>query len=361
MNKLLLLFPLAIGMISFMPGAFAESAISITSPQYDQTLNTATVLIQGTYRESPLKQTTDLTYDVQISIDGGALTDTTFSNGQWAYEPTLADGWHTAKVMITDSTGSFAIDQTQFLTLTAHFTPSRFNMILIEYSEACQKMIDKNMTSSCPTLDKLAPFDTTNQTYAGKIIKQNGEWVRTKPMISQYWNFFTGTGKNIVCVACDFDFNYISTVPIIFIEPTGFIYPQTDPNAGTNITKTYWNGTAYVNYQVLDPVIELTHTIAWNRYVSPDCMSANEVYSQDLLADTIYYMDSKCTASSTKINNTATLIPQSMTIDYAHSPQYIYQKWLQNAKSSSANNCITKQCNEIKDATSNSNFATGGK
>ena len=94
-----------------------------------------------------------------------------------------------------------------------------------------------------------------------------------------------------------------------------------------------------------------TWTVNFNRFVSPDCMTANEPYSPALLADTIYYLNSGCT--KTNIVTSATIAQIQPVIDIAHSRQYIDSQWLEKQLVNNKGNCITQKCTPTKDPNSN--------
>ena len=327
--------------------AYASMA-SFQQPINNQVITNSTVLFSGTYRDDPNPQVAlpnGLSVTLTLLIDGSSVSPSA-NGGLWSYSGTIPDGPHHAIILVSDNTGQSSNETISFYVLTSHFKPTKYNMILIQYSQTCETLLSHNITSQCPTLDKLAPFDTTNQTYAGKIVQMpNGHWERTKPQIQQFWTFWQGLNKNIVCVECDFDFAHISAVPVIFIEPSGFTYPIQDYPATQSYNQTYWNGTQYLNRVVTEAVQGTTGVIGWNRYVDPSCLSANEVFSPSLLSDTIYYIDANCSANATKIFNTATLIEKPPPIDYAHTRQVIYSNWLHDTENkciSNTNSCSTQ-------------------
>lgn len=341
-------------MAAFIPHAFAgQSQIAITSPQFDQTIQNSDVFFSGTYQDIPNSEPsgTVITYEVELSFDGGQYTEVYFSNGSWSYSTTISDGWHTVTALVEDNTGNSASTSVQFLVLTHHFTVQRLGTILIMETPVCQRMLDHNITSSCPPLNILAPFDTTNQTFAGKIIKNSkGEWVRTAPLVSQWWNFFSVTKKNIVCVECAFDFAHSDEVPIIWIDPHGYDYAALSPIQSSLVNYTEGNNTI----QVQEPNSQIaTSLIHHNVYVSSDCLTAEEPFNSTMLADTIYYIDSGCKTLPGSLNQTTAIIPKTPVIDLAHAREILYEQWLDKAKTTNIGNCITQKCTPIKDPNSN--------
>lgn len=349
-----------------IPQAFAgQSQITITTPQFDQTIHSSDVFFSGTYQDVPNSEPagTEITNEVELSFDNGQYAEVDFSNGHWSYDTTLSDGWHTITALVSDNTGNHASASVQFLVLTQHFTPTRLGTILIMETPVCQRMLDHNITSLCPPLNVLAPFDTTNQTYAGKIIKNTkGEWVRTAPQVSQWWNFFAVTKKNIVCVECDFDFAHSDEVPIIWIDPHGYDYAALSPIQSSLVNYTEGNSTI----QVQEPNSQITTTlIHHNVYVSGDCLTAEEPFNNTMLAETIYYIDSGCKTLPASLNQTTTFIPKTPPFDFNNPYSILHnQEYLKNILNGHYNllndssggigpgNCINKKCN-YKDPYSN--------
>lgn len=192
-------------------------------------------------------------------------------------------------------------------------------LTVVEYSEVCQKMIDKNIKSNCPTVNELKKYDNTNQKISGKFITINGKTIREKPVISNHYLFYNAT---TVCIICKVDLNKKNLFNTIIIEPHGFTWIEKD-----HIVKndTPWNSFS-------------------DRFME-GCHKATIGYSDILLNDTIRYIQSKCTI--TQFNGTRSHGIIQAPIDYEHAPQYQYMRWLHSAVKASVGNCINKSC-EIK-------------
>lgn len=356
------LFPILL-MIPFLLIAFHNafaSSISFDQPINNQVITNSTVILSGTFLDTA-NQTylsshgVSLTNSISLTIDGNGYSVNALNN-QWSVTATsISDGPHKAIVTLTDNTGQYAKDEVDFITITSKFTPSRFNLIELLPDKSCQLLLAHHIPSQCPTLGELAKFDTTNQTYSGKVIeKSDGTWIRTAPEVKQFWQFWKGLNTNIVCAGCDVDFQYADAFKIIWFTPHNFTYTQINYSAPRTIDQTYWNGTKYLTRQIADPSIQSANTKSWNRYVSDDCMTANEVFSPQMLADTIYYMDSGCHANSTKIINTATLVHVLPVIDYEHSHAIQLQNYITGVNP--AQNCITNTCAQVSNPDSNQGF-----
>lgn len=345
----------------FIPQAEAteRTAITISSPQLDQTIATSDISFGGTYTEVPnttpnaLPSGTILSYEVELSIDNGRTIETYFQDGQWSYSTTLGDGWHTVTASISDNTGSGATSDTiQFLVITGHVAPTRYNLILIEYSGTCATMIKNHIKSNCPPLLVLKKVDTSNQEVAGKFINENGTWIRTKPQIGLWWNFVNATGKPTVCVDCVFDLANPELAQLIMIDPANFTYASIAPVQTQIEIQSAANGSRYIPIIAPDQSSTITTLdVNYGRFVTPDCLGANLDYNPVYLADTIAYLESNCKITHLTLNSTIAIKP--IPFDFVHSNWYREYQWLNRVTQNDTMNCINHICKTLKDPFAN--------
>lgn len=213
---------------------------------------------------------------------------------------------------------------------TAQAAPLKYNILAVVYSEGCETMLNHHLNTTCPTLDKIWKYDTSNKAVSGKLIIDHGKFVRTIPQVKNHYMWYINM---TVCVDCELDLFSYSTIKTIFIEPSSFTY----------ITK--------------DQVIKNSHNFYSysNRYVSSDCSTSTIGYSDSLLQDTISYMLSNCTHTSYSGNQTNTI--KDTPIDYKNAPAYKYQNWLDKIKQTThTGNCITKKCDTPVNPFKNKNW-----
>ena len=160
-------------------------------------------------------------------------------------------------------------------------TTLRYHILAVEYSEGCQTMINHNLTSSCPVLNQIWKYDTSNKYISGNIILSHGKYIRSNPQIKNDYLWYNDS-KTIVCVDCNLPLDKPDVFQTIFIEPSSFVY--------INKTQTLNNTNTWTSFS--------------NRYVSPDCISSTIGYSDFLLNDTINYMLSNCTITNIHNNQT---------------------------------------------------------
>ena len=230
----------------------------------------------------------------------------------------------------------------QVQTATTNQPTTKYNIILVEYSETCRKLLSIKDTSNCPTLDQLAPFDTTKQTAAGHFIKDKKGHIiaRSKPNITNYWQFYDTSPDRIVCVDCPFDFANTDLAPIIIIEPKDSNNPYRYVNKDYNYTTT------------INDISSSTLLVNYGRYVSSDCLQANEPFDPKILADTIYYINSGCTKTS--YNNQTTIKLVTPFTDITKSRQWKDDQWLKAELKINLGNCISNpKCPKTKDPNSN--------
>lgn len=228
-----------------------------------------------------------------------------------------------------------------FIILAVHFTlqnveatkqPTlRYNILAIVYSEGCQTMMNHNINSSCPTLNKIWKYDTSNHIISGNMTLKNGKFIRSNPAVKNHYLWYTSP-KTIVCVDCKLPLDRPDVFKTIFIEPSSFSF--------INKTFTLKNTNAWATYS--------------NRYVSPDCLSSTIGYSDLLLNDTINYMLSNCTI--TKISNNQTNYIKNTPFQFNNPFSTLhYEKQISDMKKNGMGNCITIKCN-TKDPYSKSNW-----
>ncbi|MDE2024955.1 MAG: hypothetical protein KGJ07_00500 [Patescibacteria group bacterium] len=351
------IIPLAIlgFVIGFTIGNFGESkafglgdSIAFTSPTVNQIILDNAVSFTGTFSATS-------TPTIQIKVDTFQtwIPVSPISSNTWAVTlDGLPDGQHSATIWMQDTQGNFT-DNVYFNIVTTKQTPTKYNMILPLWSPICQTLIKNHIPSNCPTLDQLAPFDTSNQTVSGHFIKDaQGHIIgRSNPQVKNYWAFFSNAKNRVVCVECSFDFSRFDTVQIIWFEPHGFEYVQQAPILNGTTSYSFFNGTQYVSRNIIDTRQTGTLQVGFDRNVSPDCLNVNEVFSPALFADTIYYLNSGCT--KTNFNMTKTIMQIQPVIDIAHSRQYIDSQWLKQELVKNTGNCITQKCTPTKDPNSN--------
>lgn len=199
----------------------------------------------------------------------------------------------------------------------------KYNIIMIEYSQSCKILLLHDKTTSCPSLQTLIPFDTSNQKLSGMFFSHNGTWYRTNPQLTNHYKFYSST---VVCVDCTFPGNIPDYFKTIWIEPVGFSWASTS---------------------------ETEHTakivVHSGSYVSLYCQEAGLAFDKVLLNKTITYMINNCNGVLPTINQTLTQkVPTPL--DYKSNPTLIHKYWLDNIKKlGSLGNCITKKCNLPKD------------
>lgn len=347
---LIAVFSIAIASYEIPQALALSDNIAFTSPTINQVILDSSVTFAGTFTESS-------TAVIQIEVDAYPnvwINVSPDSANTWAVSLSLPDGQHTAEIWMQDASGNYT-DQVTFDVVTTAQAQTKYNMILPLLSQTCQTLLKHHIKSECPTLNQLAPFDTSNgiKTGSGSWIKDSNGTItgRSKPQLTNYWNFFTNSKNKVVCVECDFDFNRLDTVQVIFIEPHDFQYVSPTPILNATTSYQYWNGTAYLTRYETDISQTSSWTVNFHRFVTPDCMTANEPYSPSLLADTIYYLNSGCT--KTNIVTNATIAQIQPVVDIAHSRQYIDSQWEEKQLVNNKGNCITHKCAPTKDPNSN--------
>src|SRR5690242_18613372 len=146
---------------------------------------------------------------------------------------------------------------------------TKYKILAVEYSQSCETVLTHGFNSTCPTLDKIWKYDTSNKNISGKLVWDGKEFLRSSPQVKNHYVWYD---KMAVCVGCNVPLNNPDLFPVIFIEPSGFEY----------ISK--------------DQEIKNSHKITTysNPYISPDCLTATVGYTDFLLNDTIHYMLNNC-------------------------------------------------------------------
>lgn len=214
--------------------------------------------------------------------------------------------------------------------ITAHFfipnadavSTTKYNILAVEYSQSCQTMITHGDNSTCPTLDKIWKYDTSNKNISGKLLWNGKEFIRTNPQVKNHYVWYE-TMK--VCVGCDVPLGNPDLFKTIFIEPSGF------------------------TYVIKDQEIKNSHTITTftNPYISPDCMTATVGYTDFLLNDTIHYILNGCIGNHFINNQTSTT--KDTPADYKDSISYKQKAYVDAALKINKGNCISKKCDTVKD------------
>src|SRR5690242_8634270 len=81
---------------------------------------------------------------------------------------------------------------------------THYNILIIQYSETCNREMQYTNSSSCPPLQELIPFDTSNKHISGTFVDINGTWFRTKPQAINHYEFYDSYNKTVVCVVCTY-------------------------------------------------------------------------------------------------------------------------------------------------------------
>lgn len=348
---LLILSVILIGSsISFLPSYAAVSGnivsgykpvISIIDPPANIPLVTNTTTVSGTYR---LVNFTDTPY-VNISIDNGAWTAATVSNGGFGLGVTLSGGAHEITAQIIEN-GVTSTDSETVSVFSGQATIAKVNAILVYPSKTCETLMKIGDYSKCPSLGTLKQYDTSNQNYAGKIIKlPNGTWERTKPETTNWYNFVNSTGPATICIDCEFPLATTDYAQEVFLDPSNFAYANTFSSEFQNTTEDYWNGTMELTRTVTDPIPLSSLSISSQAYIEADCMTGHLVYSPKLMSNLLAYMISGCTNARLNPMTNSTINIPNIPFDFKDSNWYHGYIWTQKALDTSVNNCITQKCN----------------
>jgi hypothetical protein len=218
-----------------------------------------------------------------------------------------------------------------FSNVEARQTTTHYPVLVVAYSEVCQKMITYHIKSSCEPLSNLIKYDTSNQKVSGKFIILNDTVIRTNPQLKNHWLYYQ---KQIVCVACNVPLDKPDLFSVIFIEPGDFTYTYKNDNATKNTYKSYKD-----------------------RFTTPDCittMIGSKTNFDYLLNDTIHYVLSGCKITAVNVNQTNTIKSIPFTFDNPFSSLH-YKNQIQNIKKNGLPNCFIQKC-DIKDPYKKSNW-----
>lgn len=213
---------------------------------------------------------------------------------------------------------------------------THYKILVVAYSETCQRLIDNHINNTCPALPVIAKYDTSNQNISGKFIIKNGVEIRTNPQFKNHWLWYDNW---IVCVLCQVPLDKPDLFTVIFLNPDGFNYISKSDDVKNN---------SYQSYK--------------NRYVTPDCITAT-IGSKDnfeaLFNDTIHYMLSGCTITHyiTNQTNTLKITPFQHNNPFSTLLMQSYLKTIMHGTYDNTNhtsggkgpsNCITSKC-DFKD------------
>jgi hypothetical protein len=290
--------------------SLTSSDITIKSPTLNTQFTTASVPISGTF-VSPTKAPS-----ITVYIDGSAYaasvgissTTTDITIGTWSVSLSAGNGWHTLKATMSDGNGAKS-DSTQFYVNdgTVNQAQIKYPVINIEYTQTCKALLKEGITHSCPTLDKLIPFDTSNQRVSGKFVNGTHGWYRTLPQLKNAYQFYT---TPTICVDCMIDANSQSSMQSIWIEPIGFSYTQ-HTFTGTTVTNYELNRTGgLIPYTSTVNEQNAGLLVYHDKFVDGSCLSAEIVYDNKTIPDTIKYLKGGC-ADKTYLNTTQTKVPNS--------------------------------------------------
>lgn len=345
--------------------------VEITTPYNNQVFNTTSISMGGFYLSISDPPTITLTvdgtpYTPTVSVTSSSTVNGTF--GYWSFlggqqqpcypncaepVPPMLNGWHILDVHMQDQYGNYSTS-VQFETLTVNETApvTHYPIINILYSNSCKIALAQH-SASCPTLDKLIPYDNSSHQWSGNFVNTTNGWVRVIPPYKNSYQFYT---NKTVCVECFIDENAENQMQNIFIEPTGFQHTTQSYNTVITNQTVYENiGGVPTPFNQTISTTESTASFIWyhDRYVSDDCNIADIVYSPFLLNDTINYLWSNC--SVTHFNKTSTMTGIVSPFDVKDSPAMKMQWWEEKQASLDNHDCVRKTCNNIASPISNFN------
>ena len=338
--------------------AYQTQTIQQSNPQFGITID---IPARGSYIQSSsvsLSGTligTDSSPTVNISLDNAnfSLNTASVSGTSWSYSYTgLANGQHAVDVQLHDMNKLIETSTTfTVYSSNSEAVSGGYNITVIEYSEICQKEIANNMTTDCPSVKTLMPWDSSNQGISGLFLEdKSGISKRSTPVNQLSYQFYYGSKAPVVCVLCNVPLALTDIFQEIIIQPKGHQFVELAPIQDATVTYTQPNG---LQLQVNDPNTNLVTPLLHNgdRYVSPDCRTVDLVYSKALLNDTIQYLQSGC--KKTSYNDVTNMTKVSTTpSDYKDSIYYKEYYWLHSLNVSNQN-CLIKTCNIPRDPYSN--------
>lgn len=335
----------AFGCLSFVflniiPAYATASDITITSPVLNGRYTSTSISVSGTFTSPTNPPTITVTVDQsgRSASVGVESTENGIIKGSWSSSINVGNGWHTLHATISDGNGALS-DSVQFYVNdgTTIIPQIKWNQINVEYSQACQAMTSRGDYSSCPSLDKLIPVDTSNQRVSGHFVQGKYGIVREKPQLTNAYQFYD---KPTVCVACFIDANSESTMKIIWIVPRGFSYTLHDyASHNENITTS---ATTYQISTINDRIAGLT--VYHDKFVNELCNSAQVVYKDSTtLPTTIQYMKDGC-KDKNYLNTTQTIVPNTpFSFDNPYSSLF-YKQQVAKIVAAHPGKCFNDSC-----------------
>lgn len=342
--SILLLMPVtAFGNTSPFTQTPSISDITITSPGFDQLLNTASFNVVGTFKSPSVTPTVTLYIDG--SSYGTSLSVGTTANetvGTWSTSISVANGWHQLKATISDSNGALSTSSQVLVNDgTTILAQIKYKQINIEYTPACVALLRSGDMTSCPPLEKLIPFDNSSQKVSGQFMQGKNGMFRGPPQLKNAYQFYN---KTTICVDCFINADSQTIMQSIWIEPVGFSYTQhnftqTQVETPFTLNGISYDQTSFVNENFAGLVVY------HNRYVDGSCMSAEVVYENDTtIPATIKYLTSGC-KDKHYLETSNTIIPDH-PISYDNPYSSLHYKALVTTIKSSGGygNCINEKC-----------------
>lgn len=199
------------------------------------------------------------------------------------------------------------------LTLPAIHT----NLIGIQLSETCLRMIQNNVTNTCLTYKQLKPLDTTNPLLAGKWTDKPYTH-RLPPLVKNTYSFNDST---IVMVDPNLDFSTRARMLIV-----------TDDNF------------TWVNKAEVSTNGGLTTHEFLNQYASLNCDEAKVPSDFNLVNETLHYLESGCTHSD--YNNTVTITHPDIPWQWDNPFSSLHQQnYVKSVKATGGlSDCIHHKC-----------------
>lgn len=204
------------------------------------------------------------------------------------------------------------------------------NILFLDYNEGCNLLFKYHYNNTCPKLQDLMQYDTSNQNISGKFYDVNGTWFRTNPQSPNHYAFYD---RPIICVDCKY------------------------PNGFADVFKSIIIGQSDVNYNWVEKIDTSKGKLSQhtNLFVSEDCRSASLPYDKFLLNDTIAYMLSNCTI--THYNNTSSIPVKNTAFDINSSISLKYKAYQDAALKLTKNKkCIIQKCVIPKDPFKKANW-----
>lgn len=218
---------------------------------------------------------------------------------------------------------------------------SQYNIIMIIPSEGCTNAYKNHVKTSCPPLQDLVKYDNSNQKVSGYFYSRDGLTLeRSNPQMKNHWQYYTYTNKTITCVYCTG--NYLTTdlyKTIILQQADSFEYAPHN-YVSTPYTIPQYNQSAgnFTNYVIQVNEADVGLTTLFNRSVV-GCNTATIAYSDELLNDTIHYLESGCKV--THFNQTKTYSPPNTPWSWNNPYSSLHYKSVTDEiKSNHPGNCI---------------------